>query len=201
MLGFFFIQQTASVNWLKIITTVLTNSGKELNEINSLSDAIIHGRSGCGKAVPAGEGVFTEIRSDKNYQKAMMGETSTAAEMIKEKVNQKIAKGKTSGTITYTDDFKPKLCFQCNTLGNFCGKLVFNATFTYDEEKKEYKVDAIASYSGVDPWDFLPKEGVSESDNFWNEKLPEKLVKLLGNYKEFDITYNIIEKYSFTIKA
>ena len=196
MLGFLFVQQTKSTDWSSVIWTVLTNKGKELKEINSLSDAIIHGRSGCGKTVPAGNGVFKEIRSAEKYQNAMMGTDSTAAKMVREKVTEKL-KTQKSGNIIYDGGFVPNICFKCDTLGNFCGRMAFNATYALNEETQLTHVDASISYSGVDPWDFVPKEGVSDADNYWNEELPSKLVNLIGNYKEYDITYNIVEKVSF----
>ena len=198
MLGFLFIQQVQSTDWSKVVWTVLTSKGKELSVINDLCDAITHGRSGCGKAVPAGEPVYADIRTRETYQRAMMGPTSTAANLIREAVQQKM-KTQPNGNIINSTGFKPNICFQCDTLGNFCGKMAYNATYTYNEETKVTSVDAMISYSGVDPWDFEVHEGESDESNYWNEILPGKLVNMIGNYKPFDILYNIVENVQFDI--
>ena len=74
-----------------------------------------------------------------------------------------------------------------------------NYVATYKPTDCGTHVTASAYYFGVDPWDFVPNAGSSDSDNFWREQLPGKLVNLRGNFKVYDITYNISETYEFDI--
>lgn len=177
-----------------LIFTVLFSSGKELKVINDLADAITHGRSGTGKTVPVGPGVFEEIRESAKYKSYMMGNVSIAANIIKQQVMQRYETNP-SGTFEYKGSFPTNVCFQCDTLGNFCGKMNFVAEYKKDDCKTQVK--ATSYYFGVDPWDFVPNKGMSDSDNFWREKLPGKLVNLRGNFKVYNITYNISETYNF----
>ena len=196
MLSFLFIQETKSTDWAKVVWTVLTQKGKELTVINDLSDAITHGRSGCGKTVPAGPGVLADIRSREKYQKSMMGPNSTAASMVRRAVKESVAYQQ-KGNIIYDQGFKPTICFECDTLGNFCGLMAYNATYSYNPNSKKINVNALISYSGVDPWDFEEHENASGDFNYWHEVLPAKLVNMIGNYKVFNITYNLVENVTF----
>ena len=196
MLSFLFIQEAQSTDWAKVVWTVLTKKGKELTVINDLSDAIIHGRSGCGKTVPAGPGVLEDIRSREKYQKSMMGSYSIAASMVRKAVKARVS-NQPNGNIIYDDGFKPTICFECDTLGNFCGMMAYNATYSLNPSTNKINVNALISYSGVDPWDFEEHENASGNYNYWHEVLPAKLVNMIGDYRVFNITYNLVENVTF----
>lgn len=181
------------------VITVLFEKGRVLTEINNISDAIIHSRSGAGGDLPAGPGLYHEMSDFDNYQ-AVFNETGKIIQKLKDQVLI-ASKISDNGTIVNTPNYYYLL--QCITLGHYSVFPKYEIPYTCKVEgnvKKCTITNGEVVSSGVDCWDFESQKDWSWIKNLIFEKIPEWLVKIHGKHmKPFNTHYTIKTSYSFSI--
>ncbi|KAH0789325.1 hypothetical protein GPJ56_006776 [Histomonas meleagridis] len=171
--------------------TILMSDGEQLTEINSISDAIKHCRSGCGLAVPSGPKLVKEMKKDKTYISFAVGKASTIYNKIVEHLKTQ------SGAGSFTLEIPASTVLSCLTLGHYVPRVSVTGTYGYKEVNGEQvcTFSASARIYGTDPWDFETHSSYSSIKNLILEIIPSLLVSLRGNMKPFDINYEATESY------
>lgn len=177
-----------------LVWTVVFSDGQCLSEINCLSDAIIHCRSGCGSDTFAGPRLLEEMRANPDLASYMLGPNSTVNAAIVSKI-QSLPWGSTTGTDKITQSGK---CFSCQTLGGYCGAM--DASFTYScvdgTENRVCSYQGLATLTGHDVWDFEVHPEWPWWKNLIREVIPEWLVSWRGSMKVFNAYFNVTEPLS-----
>ena len=176
---------------ISAIITILMSDGEQLTEINSISDAIKHCRSGCGVAVPSGPKLVKEMRKDKTYKSFAIGKSSKIYSQIVEHL-----KG-LSDAGDFKIDIPSGTVLNCLTLGHYVPKVTVTGTYGYKEVNGKHvcTFSATALLTGTDVWDFEANPSYSTIKNLILETIPSLLVSLRGNMKPFDINYETTESY------
>ena len=185
---------------LETIYTVLFSKGRIMKEINKISDAIVHSRSGCGIDVPAGPGLYYEMKNHSTYKNIFNFEDGAFITYLK---NQVIISSKkfNEGTIKNLPSMH-YIC-QCFTLGGY--GLYLNYSIPYKciniDNIKKCHVEGTMHMEGADKWDFEELPSYTWWQNLIREKIPEWLVKIHGkNMKPFYTKYSIDIPYSFDLE-
>ena len=185
-------------NILSIAKTIIFSDGKCMSEVNSLSDAIIHCRSGCGKPVKAGSGLIAEMEADKTLNNYMVKPNSHVEGVAAAKVRE-VAWGQKKGTLSFTEKSQ---VFNCQTLGGYVGNLDASVDYTcsYSGNTRTCKFTGKGVLTGKDIWDFESHPEWPLWKNMIREILPSFLVSLRGKMKEFDINFNVTRSFSGTVE-
>lgn len=177
------------------ITTVLFKKGKNLTEVNNISDAIIHCRGCSGKDIPAGPDLLKELTYFDSYKELFDTKNGTIARKLSElllsaaeKADEGYLKGSGSQVLN------------CLTLGHYVPKYEYNIPFkcTITDGVRTCKAEGNATFSGRDYWDFESLSSNSFWENLVTEKIPEILVNLKGPSVPFGIPFNDSVHYSLT---
>lgn len=181
-------------NFWSLVYTVIFGKGKCLKEINSLSDAIIHCRSGCGKDVWAGPKLIAEMREDDALEEYMFTANSKIQAITTQNL-QNLKWGETKGKTIVTDGSK---CFSCQTLGGYCGRMNVSVNYQcqYSNDARNCQFDAMAMFSGYDIWDFETHPEWPWWENLVREIIPEWLVSWRGQMKVFHACFNLTRSFS-----
>jgi len=179
------------------ILTVLLSKGRIMTEINNISDAIVHCRSGCGLDVPAGPGLYVEMKKEPSYKRLFNDTNGIFFETLKKQVVE-ASKKSLEGSVVNTNGMH--YYAECFTLGGYSLFLNYNIPYkcTVTETGKTCHVGGIMHMKGVDKWDFAEVPSYSWWQNLIKEKIPEWLVKIHGkNMKPFNTFYAIDTQYEF----
>lgn len=184
----------------KAVITILLSDGDTLSEINSISDAIVHCRGGSGIALPNGNGLTAEMKSDKTYKKYVGSDESVVAQIIKKKLT-KLPWTETKGTLNL--NFRSDTVLSCFTLGHYVPTVSGAVEYEFmslSGTQRACIFKAKIKLAGTDPWDFNDNQCYSKLKNLILERIPNFLVSLRGNMKEFDINYSVSEEIVGTFK-
>lgn len=168
------------------VSTVLFKDGKNLTEVNNISDAIIHCRGGSGKDIPAGPGLLKEMTYFDSYKEAFDPEKGTLAQKILEQLESFASKAD-EGTLTGTGSY----VLICLSLGHYVPQYKYSIPFkctTNDGSRKCY-AEGDVTFTGRDVWDFEPLSTYTWWQNLIFEIIPEFLVLLRGPSVPFGIPY------------
>ena len=177
------------------ISTVLFKKGKNLTEVNNISDAIIHCRGCSGKDIPAGPDLLKELTYFDSYKELFDTKNGTIARKLSElllsaaeKADEGYLKGSGSQVLN------------CLTLGHYVPKYEYNIPFkcTITDGVRTCKAVGNVTFSGRDYWDFESLSSNSFWENLVTEKIPEILVNLKGPSVPFGIPFNDSVHYSLT---
>ena len=184
-------------NILSIVKTIIFSDGKCMSEVNSLSDAIIHCRSGCGKPVNAGPRLIAEMEADKTLHNYMVKSNSHVESVAAAKVRE-VAWGQKKGTLSFTEKSQ---VFNCQTLGGYVGNLAATVDYncSYSGNTRTCNFTGKGVLTGKDIWDFESHPEWPLWKNMIREILPSFLVSLRGKMKEFDINFNVTRSFSGTV--
>lgn len=168
------------------VQTVLFKKGKNLTQINNISDAIIHCRGCSGKAIPAGPGLLKEMTYFETYKELFDPENGTIARKLYELLNTSSAKSD-EGNLTGSGS----QVLNCLTLGHYVPKYTYNIPYkcTIKGNLRTCTAEGNASFSGTDKWDFESLQSNSFWENLITETIPGILVSLKGPAIPFDIPY------------
>lgn len=183
------------------VITVLFKNGKCLDEINDISDAIVHSRSGCAKDLPAGPRLYREMADFDNYKEKFDPINGTFVNHLKQQVAA-AAKNADKGTVTTTPGLS-YVCW-CITLGGYSFKPDYSIDFNCQmkDGKRVCAVDGVMKMSGQDYWDFDDVPSYGWLKNIIEEKIPKWLVELRGkNMKPFYTKYHVETPYKFEIEV
>ena len=179
--------------------------GTVKTEINNLTDALAHYRSGADGVVSAGEGLYSEMGSHSTYQEGIVGNDSRVAQAIKQQLSV-VAKNVSSGTFTRSSYVG---ALECSTLGSY--RLYYSCTvnwyatdWTYDNVEKSYyryvTAPVTVSFSGSDIWDFEWNASYNLWQNITRELIPGWIAGARGNPKPFTITLSTSTSYGLSVK-
>ena len=179
--------------------------GAAKTEINSLTDALAHYRSGQGGTVAAGDGLYSEMKSDSTYIGGLVGNDSRVANAIKGQLAN-VDKTRQSGTFLRTN-FVGAL--DCATLGsyrlNYVCTVNWSATdWVYDAQAKNYyryvTAPVTVAFTGSDPWDFEWNASYNLWQNITRELIPGWIAGAIGNPAPFTISFSTTEVYGLSVK-
>ena len=179
--------------------------GTVKTEINNLTDALAHYRSGAGGVVSAGPGLYSEMGSHSTYKEGIVGNDSRVAQAIKQQLSG-VAKNVSSGSFTRSS-FVGAL--ECSTLGSY--RLDYSCTvnwsatdWTYDSVEKCYyryvTSPVTVSFSGSDRWDFEWNASYNLWQNITRELIPGWIAGARGNPNPFTITFSTSASYGLSVK-
>lgn len=192
-----FLFALASSSLVDTVLTVLVSNGREKTEINTLSDAIDHGRSGKGTDLPAGKQLLNEIWETKEMKNLTNHE-------IFQKIKSKIEssrKNEMSGVLNITQDSSSVTC-ETDALGSISVHFGYNASYVCTQKSINQDtclIDAHVRYFGSDLWDFKRNPEYTTLKNNIRETLPYFLVKLRGDFAPFSIFYSFEDEIAFSV--
>ncbi len=177
------------------VSTVLFKDGKNLTQINNISDAIIHCRGGSGKDIPAGPGLLKEMTYFDSYKEAFDPEKGTLAQKISEQLIASAAKAD-EGNLTGSGSY----VLICLTLGHYVPQYKYSIPYkcTSADGVRTCKAEGDVTFTGRDVWDFEPLSTYTWWQNLIFEIIPEFLVLLRGPSVPYGIPYQNTIHYSFT---
>ncbi|MCI5135996.1 MAG: RHS repeat-associated core domain-containing protein, partial [Candidatus Electrothrix sp. AW2] len=185
-------------------------AGIAQKQINGFRDALSHYRSGAGGVVPAGPGLYAEMRSHKSYRNRVAGNDSWIAEQIKKKLRT-VPKNQTRGTLSNANgSFVGNL--QSKTLGsyglNIQYALIWNAggwqprwhSFLTGSCFREVSTNATVNLTNTTDWNFQWNPQYSWFDNITREVIPGWIAGARGNPAGFDISLSLSENYRLQVE-
>ena len=179
--------------------------GTVKTEINNLTDALAHYRSGAGGVVSAGAGLYSEMGSHSTYKEGIVGNDSRVAQAIKQQLSG-VARNVSSGSFTRSS-FVGAL--ECSTLGSYrldysCTVNWYATDWTYDSVEKCYyryvTAPVTVSFSGSDRWDFEWNASYNLWQNITRELIPGWIAGARGNPNPFTITFSTSASYGLSVK-
>ena len=179
--------------------------GSVKSEINNLTDALAHYRSGAGGIVNAGAGLYAEMQGHSTYQTGIVGNDSRVAKAIKSELAD-VNKNLQSGTFNRSS-FVGAL--ECTTLGNY--KLNYSGSINwtgsnwlYDSISKKYYRDVTANvniiFTGSDLWDFEWNASYNTWQNVTRELIPGWVAGLRGTPAPFTIKFSTNASYNLSVR-
>lgn len=177
------------------INTVLFKNGKNLTQVNNISDAIIHCRGCSGKAIPAGPGLLKEMTYFDSYKQLFDPSNGTIARKLTELLSSAATKSD-EGNLTGSGS----QVLNCFTLGHYVPTYKYNIPFkcTRNGDVRTCVAEGDTTFSGQDYWDFESLSSNSFWQNLITEKIPEILVNLKGPAIPFGIPFEDSVHYKLT---
>jgi RHS repeat-associated protein len=179
------------------------------SQINGFSDALSHYRSGAGGVIPAGQGLYAEMRADSSYQDRVKSEDGWVATKIKDKLKN-VPKNQTTGNIqSAPGSFVGQL--NSETLGSYGLSLTYNATWNAGPWKKrwlsfisgscyrEVTTNVTVDYSLYADWNFHWNSQYNWFENVTREVIPGWIAGARGNPADFHISGNLSETYNLKV--
>lgn len=180
------------------------------SQINGFSDALSHYRSGAGGVIPAGQGLYAEMRADSSYQDRVKSEDGWVATKIKDKLKN-VPKNQTTGNIqSAPGSFVGQL--NSETLGSYGLSLTYNATWNAGPWKKrwhsfisgscyrEVTTNVTVDYSLYADWNFHWNSQYNWFENVTREVIPGWIAGARGNPADFHISGNLSETYNLKVE-
>ena len=177
------------------VSTVLFKDGKNLTEINNISDAIIHCRGGSGKDIPAGAGLLREMTYFDSYKEVFDPEKGTIAKKISEQLTASASKAD-EGVLTGSGSY----VLICLTLGHYVPQYTYSIPYKCNtvDGVRTCNAEGDVSFTGRDVWDFEPLSTYTWWQNLIFEIIPEFLVLLRGPSVPYGIPYQNTVHYNLS---
>ncbi|MDW8350256.1 MAG: hypothetical protein RML49_08405, partial [Verrucomicrobiae bacterium] len=180
------------------------------SQINGFSDALSHYRSGAGGTIPAGYGLYAEMRADSSYQNRVKSHDGWVAMKIRDKL-ENVPKNQTTGAIqSAPGSFVGQL--NSKTLGSYGLSLEYNATwnagpwkerwhsFISGSRYREVSIDVTVNYSLHADWNFHWNPRYNWFENVTREVIPGWIAGARGNPADFHISGNLSETYNLKVE-
>jgi len=175
--------------------------GSAQSQINNLTDALAHYRSGAGGTVSAGSGLYSEMASNSSYQTGIVGNSSTLAGIIKSSLAN-VSKASNSGTISSS---QVAVLLQCSTLGGYYLNASYSTSWgatawQWDASAGKYYRDVYTgqfsvALSGTDVWNFDWNASYNLWQNVTRELIPGWIAGAIGNPANFTTSYSTSTTY------
>lgn len=188
----------------------LTAAGTAHQQINTFRDALSHYRSGAGGVIPAGPGLYAEMRAHISYHERVAGNDSWIANQIKRKLRQ-VPKNQTTGTFSNAGgSFVGQL--ESMTLGSYGLNIQYTLTWNAGPWQsrwhnfltggccREVSTNVTVNLHNITDWNFQWNPQYSWFDNVTRETIPGWIAGARGNPAGFDISLNLTETYNLTVE-
>ena len=158
-------------------------------EINDIYDALLHYISNASGVVPAGPGLYQEIKLSKSFEK-QFGANGEVTNIIRGKIIHALKTGQ-KRISSAPDSHRGLRCF---TLGSYSVKIKYD----YSNIKNGTNIIPL-TLSGYDDWDFKYNQNYTKIQNLLDEKIPGMIADfgLSGGGTPFRITYEF--QYPLTV--
>jgi len=184
-----------------IVTTYPGQTGpaQKQGEINVVYQAISHYHSKVGGTVPAGQGLYAEIRSSSSYKSGILGNSSEVANRIKAKLSS-VSLSQSSGD--FPQNPGSNIGMLCPpTLGSFAFDIKYDAHWkatSWKDCKRTVSATIKVSFTQNYFWNLDRKE--SSGTALW--KLVEKVIPsaLIGEGTPFHIPLSLEETYTLSVE-
>jgi RHS repeat-associated protein len=178
--------------------------GQAQSEINNLTDALSHYRSGAGGTVPAGSGLYGEMKSNSTYANNFIGNNCSIATIIADKLLN-VSKSNSSGS--FQNSPGSSRAAECSTLGSYSLDINYtsqwNAGAWQHDSTGDFRyveTDVTVGLSGSDSWDFNWNASYNLWQNISRELIPGWIAGARGNPAPFTIGYQTSESYHLMVR-
>ena len=177
--------------------------GSAQSQINNLTDALAHYRSGAEGTVAAGSGLYSEMAANSTYQNRIVGNNSVLASIIKAKLAS-VSLSQSSGTLSNSSGAYIG-GLECSTLGSYALNVAYSTAWgstawQWDASVGKYYRDVYTgqfsvNLSGSDGWNFDWNASYNLWQNITRELIPGWIAGATGNPANFTISYSTSTTY------